>query len=173
MTPRRMPARTGQRGSSLIFALIFLVILGMLGVTVASNNTLQERMAGNTRQRDVAFQAAEHALKTADLWMMTQTAASLEAQIAAGDPRIIDYSAGYSHANNRDYWNNTANWPVGSFDGSPPAPDTIDGTDTQPVYVIERMPDDGDGKKYFRVTARGVGKDTHAVVILQAMYRFD
>ena len=51
-----------QRGAVLIVALLFLVILTMLGVTAMSSTTMEERMAGNTRDMSVALNAAEAAL---------------------------------------------------------------------------------------------------------------
>jgi len=172
----RRPSSLPQRGSALIIALIFLVVLAMLGITVASNNTLQERMAGNTKQRNTAFQAAEHALKTADIWMMTQNFTALQAEIAANDHWVIDISnntlPGFGHANDGAWWRDTANWPTGSYDGNPPQPGNVDGVTQQPVYVIERMPDDTAGVHYFRVTALGFGRDTNAIAIVQAMYQF-
>ena len=59
-----MPNR--ERGTALIIAMLFLVILGMLGVTTMTNTTLDERMAGNSRDRDIAMQAAEAALRDAE-----------------------------------------------------------------------------------------------------------
>ena len=62
---KRLPLRP-QRGTALIIAMLFLVILGMLGVTTMTATTLEERMAGNTRDRDIAMQAAEAALRDAE-----------------------------------------------------------------------------------------------------------
>lgn len=39
----------------------------------------------------------------------------------------------------------------------------------QPQYIVEKMTNSGGAKRY-RVTARGVGGDANAVVILQAVY---
>ena len=54
-----------QHGAVLIVALLFLVILTMLGLTAMSGTTMEERMAGNTRDINVALQAAEAALRDA------------------------------------------------------------------------------------------------------------
>jgi type IV pilus assembly protein PilX len=50
----------------MIVALMFLVILTMLGVSALSGTTLEEKMAGSTRDRDLAMQAAEAALRDAE-----------------------------------------------------------------------------------------------------------
>ena len=54
-----------QRGAILIVSLLFLVILTLLGVTAMTGTTMEERMAGNTRDTGLALQAAEAALRDA------------------------------------------------------------------------------------------------------------
>lgn len=51
------------RGAALVTSLLLLVVLTIVGVTSLGNTVLQERMAGNTRARDISFQAAEAALR--------------------------------------------------------------------------------------------------------------
>ena len=57
--------RHRQRGAVMIVTLLFLVILTMLGITALSSTTMEERMAGNTRDSQTALQAAEAALRDA------------------------------------------------------------------------------------------------------------
>lgn len=52
-----------ERGAVLIVALLFLVMLTLLGVTAMTSTTMEERMAGNSRDAGIAFQAAEAALR--------------------------------------------------------------------------------------------------------------
>jgi len=52
-----------QRGAVLVIALLFLTILTMLAVTAMTATTFEEKMAGNTRDVALAFQAAEAALR--------------------------------------------------------------------------------------------------------------
>ncbi len=54
-----------QRGAVLIVALLFLVILTILGLTAMSGTMMEERMSGNSRDINVALQAAEAALRDA------------------------------------------------------------------------------------------------------------
>jgi Tfp pilus assembly protein PilX len=56
-----------QHGVALITSLIFLVILTMLGLSVVNSTTAEEKMSRNTRDADVAFAAAEAALRDAEL----------------------------------------------------------------------------------------------------------
>jgi len=52
-----------QRGFSLFVAMIFLLALSLLAVAVMRNVVTHERMAGNTQDWNLAFQAAEAALR--------------------------------------------------------------------------------------------------------------
>lgn len=68
MTNKPIPSArpTGQTGAALVTGLIFLVVLTMIGITAARMSTLEERMSGNMRDRAVAMQAAELALRDAE-----------------------------------------------------------------------------------------------------------
>lgn len=52
-----------QGGAVLIVGLIILVVLTLLGVQSLRGNLAQERMSYNVRERNLAFQAAEAALR--------------------------------------------------------------------------------------------------------------
>lgn len=57
------PNRHPQAGAALITALILLLVLTVIGVTSLANTVMEERMAGNMRERQIAFQASEAALR--------------------------------------------------------------------------------------------------------------
>jgi len=48
-----------QQGSTLIFAMIFLVVLTFLAVSTMSSSLLDEKMAGNTQFKNQVFQASQ------------------------------------------------------------------------------------------------------------------
>lgn len=56
-----------QRGVALLTALIFLVVLTLLGIGVFATTTSEEKMARNFRDREIALQAAEAALNEAKI----------------------------------------------------------------------------------------------------------
>ena len=62
----RTPARRRQSGAVLVVALLFLLIITMLGVSSMQSTTGEERMSGNVRDTNNAMQAAEAALR--DAW---------------------------------------------------------------------------------------------------------
>ncbi len=52
-----------QNGAALFISLMFLIILTLIGLSAANVGILQERMAGNVRETNVAFQEAEATLR--------------------------------------------------------------------------------------------------------------
>src|SRR3989344_628961 len=61
-----------QRGVALIMALVFLLLLTILGIAALNTTSLEEKMANNVKDRNLAFQAAESALVVAENWVYTQ-----------------------------------------------------------------------------------------------------
>lgn len=55
-----------QDGVSLIVTMVMMLVLAGLGLAAMRNSTLQERMANNLRDRNIALQAAELALRDAE-----------------------------------------------------------------------------------------------------------
>lgn len=62
----RINGRRSATGFALVTALMFLTVLTILGLSSMQGSVQQERMAGNQRDRNVAFQAAELALRDAE-----------------------------------------------------------------------------------------------------------
>lgn len=58
-----------ERGFVLIVAMLFLVVLTVLSVSMFHSFTLQERIAGNTREKARALEAAESALQYGEWWL--------------------------------------------------------------------------------------------------------
>ena len=56
-----------QQGISLVLVLVLLIVMSVLGVAVLRSSAMQERMSANMRDRSLAFQAAESALRYAQL----------------------------------------------------------------------------------------------------------
>ncbi|GAA6140723.1 PilX N-terminal domain-containing pilus assembly protein [Hydrogenophaga sp. 5NK40-0174] len=59
--------RSDQKGAVLAIGLILLAVLTLWGVQAMRSNLSQERMAFNMRDRNVAFQAAEAALRVGEV----------------------------------------------------------------------------------------------------------
>lgn len=159
-----------QTGVALLTGLIFMVVLTLLALAAMRATTLEERMSGNARDRDMAFQSAEAALRAGE---QVVEGASLPA-FASGTA----YTPRIAAATLATYWQNTHPWATQSVAAWQPA-----GTSAAPRYVIEQMAvtaGSGTGglgigavsdSGIYRVTARGVGRSANTAVILQAVYK--
>jgi len=67
--PSPRPGRRRERGFVLVVGMIFLVVLMMLGVALFRSGGLQERIAGNTREKQRALEAAQSALQYGEWWL--------------------------------------------------------------------------------------------------------
>lgn len=54
-----------QRGFSLLVVLILLIVMSVLGIAIVRSSAMQERMSANMRDRSLAMQAAEAAMRFA------------------------------------------------------------------------------------------------------------
>jgi type IV pilus assembly protein PilX len=159
-------SKSRQHGVTLIVSLFFMIILAMLGVAIANVSILEERMAGNTRNRDLAFQAAEAALRDA------------EAQLNTSAFRATAFPAwDLTHSNSATYWDTcfagTAAPCATKYTPTLSLPTSGNGAlVAQPQFIVEKR-DLGGGNADYRVTARAVGGTSDTVVVLQSEFHFE
>ena len=72
-----------QQGAVLIFGLILLLALTLIGISSMQGSVFNEKMAGNSRDRNFAFQAAESALRDGELWLTNNPVQPL------ANPRVV------------------------------------------------------------------------------------
>ncbi|GAB6067343.1 pilus assembly protein [Methylothermus subterraneus] len=155
--------RFHQIGAALIVSLVMLLVMTILGVAAVQSVILEERMAGNYFDRNVAFQAAEAALRQAE--------AVIAANAAPFDP--FDQTA-FNGSNG--LYNTLSGSPI---DIGSTASTAVPGTSlpevaNQPVYIIELIQKSCNGSgdnALFRITARAWGRDANTVVTLQSLFR--
>jgi type IV pilus assembly protein PilX len=178
-----------QQGVALIMAMVFLMILTIIGVTVMSTTSLQEKMAGNVQDKNVAFQAAETALTVAE----NAINASPPATGAFGTtPGYLQPAA----AGATPVWNDGSlvDWTDTSKCNSAGGTLCVSTMDPglvaeQPRYIVENLqtiatssgnslvqgfapPPTNSGRiTMYRITAYGVGRTTNAVAMVQSVYR--
>ena len=178
---RRPSIPERQRGASLVIALTFLIVLTLLGLVSVRSSTVQERMAGNDRDRAVAVEAAEAALRDAeqDILNNLTTASPFDGACTNGlcMPATIAtpnwYQVPWTGATSRVYGAATG---VGAY--------PLD-VDRPPRYIVELLPDipagagnslnanarsSTSGGTGYRVTARGWGRRGTTQVMLQSVY---
>ncbi len=58
-----------QRGTVLVVSLVILLAMTLIGITALQKSIMEERMAGNLKDRNVAFQGGEAGLRVALDWL--------------------------------------------------------------------------------------------------------
>lgn len=61
----RLLQRAGQRGVALVVALLLLVVITLVGLAAVRGTIMQQKMAANLFDRQIAFQGAEAAMRAA------------------------------------------------------------------------------------------------------------
>lgn len=153
-----------QSGIALPVVLIFVVVMLLIGVTAIRNVTLGEKMAGNTRSQELAFQAAEQALRFCENAVLTGTGTQ---------PTILTPSTTGNLWDDITKWTGTSSIAVST---------TFPGVSTVPRCMVENVTDTlkldktqlkkDDSIQAFRVTARGIGANDNTVVLLQSYLKF-
>jgi type IV pilus assembly protein PilX len=60
-----LPTRSAQQGVALVVALILLVVITLVGLAAVRGTIIQQKMASNMFDRQIAFQSAEAAMREA------------------------------------------------------------------------------------------------------------
>lgn len=175
---RYLSSSAVPKGSALILSLVFLLLLTIIGVASMQSATLQERMSGNTRDRNLAFQTAEAALRGAE-----------DVLGLAVLPTFNNSTAGYrqqlAKSGSGTYWLNDYNWTAGAGANSGSqqyTAHTFTGVAAPPRFVVEQLPavaKVGESVKlgqleeggFYRVTTRASGATTETSVILQSVFK--
>lgn len=162
-----------QRGVVLIVGLIMVLLISLIALAAIRGSGLQELMAGNVRDRNLAFQAAEAGLREA------------EARFAPGatrpqfDGSDIGFVEALDGSTNSSYWDNYG-WTNQSVQTSL----SLDGVSQAPRYVVEEVihtpvagsdggsiefnPNNNTPETLYRITALGYGATDGSTVILQS-----
>jgi len=184
---RNMSNTKSQSGFVLIIGLVVLVLLTIIMLTAMRTASLEERMAGNLRQQNIAFQAAESALREAE-GLISSDATEMDWDgdgemepspfypllLTGGpfqnlsDPICDDGLCGSSEPLQSDAIKALTDDEVHT------ASTGIAGID-EPQYVIEliRVRPSTDSRRLyatFRVTARAWGEDPNSEIQLQSTY---
>jgi type IV pilus assembly protein PilX len=174
-----------QTGAALVIGLILLLVMTLLGVTAMRGTTLQERMAGALSDQNVAFQAAETALRQGEGVLDSVTAPNFS---IAG---WYDQDDGKTRPDWPDKASDPADTGAGVITYATPsggAGSQDMGWSAPPEFYIERMPPVvitgasgaskalGDGTvkeeyELYRVVARGFGKNQTTVAVVESIYR--
>lgn len=165
-----------QRGAVLAVSLIFLLLLTMIGLAAVQNSTLQERMAGSSRDINTAFQAAEAATREAEQVLQQATLPSFNG--SNGLFVVCDSSDDTSSKCVAPEWLDKGSSGWRTLSG-------VAVTSRQPEYFIQKyvsvfdpqgdLAADAPPKivDVYKVVARGFGVSDNSMVALEITYRRD
>lgn len=183
------PSFRRQRGVVLIVALILLLVLTLIGVGVTQSTSLEERMAGNARDKDLAFQAAEAGLRNGEDNLLQGLYTDFNSNGTGG---LYIYNAATP-----TIWTGTVNWSDTTagdndsailYSGAQLTFSTTSSSATNmpypPVFVVEQMPPaplpgsaaslqqyvNGLNVQMYRITAVGTGGDANSQAMLQSVF---
>lgn len=173
----QMP-HSNQQGAALIVALIILLLMTLIGIFAMRGGVMQEKMANNLRDRELAHQAAEIALRDAERF--------ISSLVNRPDPTVSGANSNIYTLNSTDldpdttnaqpwwqerdatWWANNANSVASVLPGN---------VAVAPRYVIEEIGQKSfdeveskpkSGVYYYRITARGTGGSALTRVMLQS-----
>ncbi|KAF3997697.1 pilus assembly PilX family protein [Glaciimonas immobilis] len=144
---KRLPS---EAGLVLPMVMIFLAVMTFIGVTVIRNVTSGEKMAGNAHSQQMAFQAAEMALRICELDLQTHIRAGTTSEYIHSEFVPIPIK------------------PEGVK--TAPACKAMDISDRLVLGPTEVSKDEN--LHVYQVTARGTGPTDLTVVMLQSSLRF-
>lgn len=165
-----------QQGATIIVGLIMVLAITIVGLSAIRGTALQEQMAGNMRDRQLAFQASESALREAEL-ALTGGVATVPIGQTQGFIEALELPS-------TAFWQDfDANWKALATTYS----EDIQHVSERPRYLVEEIRYyssglDGSANDFaslmkagmdvrYRVTSRSVGGSTDAQVIIQSTYR--
>jgi type IV pilus assembly protein PilX len=176
-----------QRGTALVTSLLLLLILTVVGVTAMQVTRMQERMAGNTRDLNMAFQGAEAGLRNGEDMIAAEAFAPAPSAGVCTTSPCKFWDANASAVANPETKNDT--WWQG---GTPTqyqanlnfTTPTNEMTDLahDPYFVVEYVTEitdplsvgSGDGppssRFFYQVTAASPGASANATTVLQSTY---
>jgi type IV pilus assembly protein PilX len=171
-----------QRGFILIVALIMVLLMTIIGLAAIRGSNLQELMAGNMRDRNLAFQAAEAGLRAGEYEIRPELATLPNFDVDRGFFSDLNMPTESSPLFwDKDDWDERSFLTTMSLQLA---------SDSQPRYVVEKLVvpitiaaaadgsaidvaslDSFEAPEFFRVTSKGIGGTTDTDVLVQSVYK--
>lgn len=168
-----------QQGAVLVVSILLLLVMTVLALTASQSTRLQERMAGNARDLDLAFQAGEAGLRDAERRIDDDVAPKGRDTLRCVDPNIQacdvaerDTTIALDFAQQSDEW-----WGDNAY----AIAEDLHQISLAPHYYTEQWADVRDtitmggtqprtGSLYYTTTSRAQGATDTAVVLIKSTY---
>jgi len=176
---KNLPYKTKQSGVVLFISLIVLLIMTIIGITGMKTTILEEKMAGNFRNANQAFQSAEAALRRSEEWLSEQPTEPEATSTGTSDVWTLN-AMDPDTDNSKEWWEeldiDSSWWSSNAVSYGT----TLSGISTPPSSIIEYKTFESDtlligtgntptGLTFYQVTARGTGGTDQAKVLLQSI----
>lgn len=172
--------RQHEQGAVLVTGLIFLVVLTLLGVSAMSVNALEERMAGNSRDLNIAFQAAESGLRDAELDILKNISPASGFDASCINGLCLPPTSSTPLAQSINWSDTSITRKYGAYTGTA----SLALVSSQPRYIIELLSTlpaspgqsiatgikPASSAVVYRISALGVGGRSESRVILQSLF---
>src|SRR5471030_1298866 len=136
MDQSAIPSRHAQRGAVLLVSVVLLFILTFLGLVAMKIATLEEKMSGAAMDKNVAFQAAESALRDGEQDVLNNLTSSSGFSAACMTGLCLPSTTAVAICDSIS-WTGGLPRNYGSYTGAAAIPDVL----TQPKYIVELLPD--------------------------------
>lgn len=157
-----------QHGAVLVVSLVILLVLTLLGISSMQGSGLQEKMAGNLHDMNIAFQRAEGALREAESFLQSPALPEFN-----GSNGLYKYNDSPPPPSALDLREDPGLWSSIS---------TVSASDHAEYFIVELPPvppPGSSGRKgtpipetsIYRVVVRAFGGSEHAVTILETTYK--
>jgi type IV pilus assembly protein PilX len=172
----RRPGRPAERGFILVIGLLFMLVLLLLSASMFRSFTMQETMAGNTRDKVRSFEAAQSALQYGESWIASNpggTPATCGGTLSA----LSVCSNALSTPQSPSSWSGSYTYVRSDMtSGSSANGLTSDGSDImyqqRPGLYISYIGLTADGKgQLYQVTAAGYGGSADTTSVVQSTYK--
>lgn len=172
---------TKQKGVVLIVSMVMLLLLTLIGITGSGVTSLEERMAGNARDQNIAFQAAESTLLAAEQFVLATDSGPLTYSETPSSPTPSSGKNGLlGLAIDEPNFFLSASWTSANSAATPTGfgsnfTNNIGVAINDPRYIIKKIanipPSGAVGPKtVFRITARAIGHNPGTQVVLQEIF---
>ena len=190
---------THATGAALFISLVFLLILTIAGLAGVQNTFLEEKMAGNLREGNLAFQAAESALRageaslaagiplfvcdTADDGLYMNSSPGSDCPTSKGWPSNSQSTHPYS-PDNENFWTGNGdvkklwdtNDPLAKYDHLADRPKYVlevlsTGATPPPATSLEAGVPVSPAPKLYRISAHGMGMSNSSAAVTQSVVR--
>jgi type IV pilus assembly protein PilX len=163
-----------QSGVVLLVALIILLLLTIIMITAMRMSSLEERMAGNMRNKNIAFQAAESALREAEAFIDSGDVIFNPLRLSGGPFQTAGCTnglCGFTTAASSETFGFFS-----SSNGAQTATTGISNIIREPEYIIDLVeiePSTDSSRVFatFQITTRAMGGDNNSRVQLQSTFR--